>query len=125
MLATAFLGAFGLDAANAQTLALAQRVKAQAHVLPNPSTLRIADGPRLFGDITIQKVPERPLTDKADASRVFFLCVGQSNVLRHLADLGFVQLTNREQGFGQLRLVKSVQEVALVLRRVKPLEQFV
>ena len=118
------LRAFGLDAANAQPLALAQRVKAQAHMLAQHAALIAFDQAGCLRNVTVQKLAERPLADKADAGRVFFLRVWQANLVSYPAYLGLFQFAHREQRFGQLRLVQPVQKVALVFGRVQALEQF-
>ena len=53
VVAATALSAFVFDAAYAQTLALAQRVKTQALVLANLSPCVRLDGPRRFGDVAV------------------------------------------------------------------------
>ncbi len=55
--------------------------------------------------------------------RVLLLRVRQPDLGCDAAHLGLVQLADREPGARELRLGQAVQEVALVLRRVQPLEQ--
>ena len=74
--ATAALGPFGFEPANAQALALAQGVEAQAHVLADGAATRVLDGPGRFGNVAVQKITKRPLANEADAGRVFFSGVG-------------------------------------------------
>jgi hypothetical protein len=80
---------------------------------------------RFFADVAVQKFAERPLANEADARRVFFPSVGQADLFGNAAHLGLVQLTDREQRFGQLRLVQAVQKVTLVFAGVQSLEQLV
>ena len=91
------LGAFGLDAAYAQALALAQRIKAQAHVLAQHAALVVFDRAGGFGDVTVKELSERPLANKADAGRVFLFRVGQADLVGDTAHLGLAQLTHRKQ----------------------------
>ena len=49
--------------------------------------------------------------------------LGQANLVGNAPHLGLVQLTHRKERFGQLGLVQPVQEVALVLQRVEPLQK--
>ena len=114
VVAAAALCTFGLEAANAQSLALAQCVKAQAHVLADGLSLVVLDRARLLGDIAVQKVSERPLADEADAGLVLLLCVGQADLKCQAAHLGLVQFADREQCFRELVLAQPVQEIALV-----------
>ena len=65
--ATATSLSFGFQAANAQPLALAQGVKAQADVLANALAEFVFDRARLVGDVAIQKLTKRTLTYKTDA----------------------------------------------------------
>ena len=53
MFSAAALRAFFFDAANAQTLALAQRVKTQALVLPDLAPRICLDGAGRFGDVAV------------------------------------------------------------------------
>ena len=46
-------GAFGFQPANAQALALAQGVKAQAHMLANGVALVVFDRAGLFADVAV------------------------------------------------------------------------
>ena len=64
VLAAALLGALGLDATNAETLTLTQRIEAQPNVLPQNSAARVFDWSRLFGDVSVQEIPEWPFTDE-------------------------------------------------------------
>ena len=91
------IGAFGLDAAYAQALALTQRVKAQAHVFAQHAALVVFDRAGGFGDVTVKELSERPLANKADAGRVFLFRVGQADLVGDTAHLGLVQLTHRKQ----------------------------
>ena len=61
------LCAFFFDAAYAQTLALAQGVKAQALVAANHTPCIRLDGAWGFGDVAVQELPERPLANEANA----------------------------------------------------------
>ena len=76
VLAATALGAFGLEAAYAQALALAQGVKAQAHVLAHGAPALVLDGTGLFGDVAVQKITKRALANEADAGGIFFAGVG-------------------------------------------------
>ena len=53
MLAAAALGAFGLEPADAQALALAQGVKTQTHMLADGAALFVLDGAGFFGDVLV------------------------------------------------------------------------
>ena len=87
----------GLYAADAQALALAQRVKAQAHMLADHAAVVALDRPRCFGNVAIEKFAERPLANEADAGRVFLAGIGQANLIGNASHLAFVQLTHRKQ----------------------------
>ena len=112
-----------LHAADAQALALAQGVEAQAHVLADHAAVFVLDAAGRMLQVAVQELAERPLTDEADAGRVLLLGVGQADLLGDAAHLGLVQLTHWKQRAAELRLRQPVQEVALVLARVQALEQ--
>ena len=76
-----------------------------------------------LGDVAVEKFTEGPLADEADAGRIFFLGVGQADLVGNAPHLGLVQLTHWEQGLGQLRLAQAVQKVTLVFARIQALEQ--
>ena len=67
VLATTSLRPFGLDAADTQSLTLAQGVETQTHVLADGAPLVVLDRTGLAGDIAVQKFTERPLANEADA----------------------------------------------------------
>ena len=100
MLTAPFLSAFGFQAADTQTLALTQGVKRQAYMLANGLALGVLDGARLFGDVAVQKLPEGPLANEANAGRVFLFGIRELHVLGNAAHLGLVQLADGEQCFG-------------------------
>ena len=122
VVAAAALRTFGLDATNAQALALAQGVERQAYMLPDGVAFGVFDRPGLFGDVAIQEVAERALPDEANARRVFLLGIGQPDLVCNPAHFGFMKLTHWKQRFGQLRLIQPMQKVALVLGGVQAFE---
>jgi len=82
-------------------------------------------GTGLLADVAVEEVAERAFADETDAGRVFFPGIGQADFFGDAAHLGFFEFADGEQGLRQLGLVEAVQEIALVLERVEPLEQFV
>ena len=100
-------GAPGFHAANAQALALAERVKRQAHMLAQNAALVVLDRAGCLGNVAVQELAERSFANEADAGGVFFLRVRQSDFVGNAPYIGFAQLADREQCFGQLRLVCS------------------
>ena len=117
------LRAARLHAANAQALALPQSVKTQADVLAQHAALGVFDGAGLLGNVAVQKLAKRTLANETNAGRILLGCVRQTNLVGNAAHLGFQQLADGKQRFGQLRLVQAVQKVALVFGRVQPFEQ--
>ena len=67
MFAAAFLCAAHLQAANAQALALTQRVKRQAYMLANGVAFGILNRTGLFGDVAVEEFTEWPLAYEANA----------------------------------------------------------
>ena len=121
--ATAARRTLVLHAANAQSLALAQGVEAQAHMLAELAAAVVDDGAGRVAQVAVEELAERALANEADAGRVLFLCIRQADLLGQAAHLGLRQLAHRKQGARELGLVQPVEEVALVLQRVQALEQ--
>src|SRR6056300_261917 len=99
---------FCFEPPNTQTLALPQRVKAQAHMLSDGSAGVVFDRAGCLGNVAIQKLAEWTFADKANSAGVFFLGIWQTNVLCNLPYLSLVQLANWEHRFGQLCLIEAV-----------------
>src|SRR5206468_7804484 len=89
-----------LDAADAQALALSQRIERQALVLADRAAARVLDRPRLLADVAVQELAERPLADEADAGGVLLLRVGQAHLFGDLPHHGLAQLADGEQRLG-------------------------
>ena len=89
----------------------------------NGAACGILDRARLLADVAVQKFAEGPLANEADARGVFLFGIGQTDLFGNAAHFSLVQLAHRKQGFGQLRLVQPVQEIALVFAGVQALEQ--
>ncbi|MNT44181.1 hypothetical protein D3C72_1806980 [compost metagenome] len=123
MVARAACRTLFLDAADAQARALAQRIERQPHVLAQLAVAVVQDQAGLLADVAVEEVAKRALADEADTGGIFLLGIGQANFFGNAAHLGLPQLAHREQGLGQLCLVQAVQEIALVLGGVEPLEQ--
>jgi hypothetical protein len=109
--------------ADADALALAQRVEGQADVLAHHAAVGAADRARRGRQVAVEELAERPLADEADAGRVFLLGVGQADLVGDAAHLALGQLAHRKQRLRELRLVQPMQEVALVLGRVETAQQ--
>ena len=114
-----------LHAADADALALAQRIKTQAHVFAHRLAVGRLHRARLVRQVAVQKFAERAFADKTDARRILLLRVRQRQLFGDLAHLRLRDFTERKQGFRQLRLVQTVQEVALVLAGVDGFQQFI
>lgn len=86
-------------AANANAFALAQRVKAQAHMLANLLAFIVQNGPRCSRQVAIQKLTERAFANEANASAVFFGGVGQAQAQVQFFELRFSGFRPAETGF--------------------------
>src|SRR3569832_125843 len=120
--AAAIVRALRLDSADAEALALSERVERQALALADHPALLVLDRAGLLADVAIEEFAERPLSDEADAGRILLLRVGQADLARDAAHFRLAQFADGEQRLRHLRLVQSMQEVALVLRFVEALE---
>src|SRR5262245_56258299 len=100
--------------AEADAFALADGVEGESDVLANDFSIGGLDkawGPR---QITVEKVPERPLADEADAGRVLLRVVRQAGFKGDAPHFGFLHLADREKDTRDLLPVETMQEVALV-----------
>src|SRR5262245_30999600 len=112
-----------LEAADAQPLALAERVEAQPDVAADDAAAVVFDCTRRVTEVAIEKLAKRPLANEADAGGVLLLRVRQPNLGGDLAYLRLLQFARREERAGELSLVQAVQEVTLVLAAVAAFEQ--
>ncbi len=118
-------GAFTvLAATDVQAFALADGVIGHA-VVRAEHTLIVerADLAGVRRQVAHQEFLERPLADEADAGRVFLHRNVQAGGGGDFAHLALVDAGQRKEGFRQLRLIQTVQEVALILAGVFGLEQ--
>lgn len=113
-----------LAAAEADALALAERIEREADVLADELAVRRLHRARFRRQIAVQEVAERPLADEADAGRILLLRVRQPDLRGDLAHLRLRDLAEREHRLRQLRLVQPVQEIRLVFRMIERLQQF-
>ena len=91
------LRALVANATDTQSLALANGVEAQPHVLTQRTAGRVLDRSGLLCDVPVQKVAERPLPDEADAGGVFLARIRQPDLVRDAADFDLAQFTDREK----------------------------
>ena len=76
-----------LDAADAQALALAERVEAQADVAADRASALVFDRAGLMAQVAVEELAKRPLADEADAGGVLLLRVRQLDLGGDLAHL--------------------------------------
>ncbi len=107
----------------ADAFALSEGVERQSQMLAYRLALRGFHRAGLRGQVAAEKVAKRALADEADAGGVFFAGVVQAYRFGHFAHFGLVQLAHRKQRARELRLIESVQKVALVFRGVQPAQQ--
>lgn len=112
------------QAADAQTLTLADGVVHQAMVAADDFTFGGLDLARLGRQVLLEEIAEAAFADKADTGGILFLRGGQVVFLGNRAYFGFFEFADREQRLGDLFATHGVQEVALVLVRIQALEQF-
>ncbi len=112
-----------LAPADADALALADRVEHQPDVLADDGSLGRAHKSGLARQITIEELSKRPLADETDAGRVLLRVHRQVGGLGKFAHPGLGELAQRKQHARELLLIEPVQEVALILGAVARLEQ--
>jgi hypothetical protein len=115
-------GAFA-PAADAQALALSDRVVHEPLVLAHALAFRRRHRARLLRQVTRQEFAERPLADEADAGGVALGVVRQARFAREPAHIGLEQVAQGKHRARELRLREPVEEIALVLAGVEALQQ--
>src|SRR5450830_78776 len=111
--------------AYAYAFSLPDGVESEADVLADHAALGCADRTGHARQITVEEFAERTLADETDAGRVFLGVHRQACLFGDPAHLGFLQLRQRKNRTGELRLAEPVQEIALVLALVRRFEQLV
>src|SRR5262245_21071616 len=106
------------NAADADTLSLADGVEGKPDVLPQPLAVLVHDRAWNLRQVTVQELAERPLADEADAGRVLLRVVRQPGLSREPPHLGLLHFADRKHHARELLLVQAVQEIALVLARI-------
>ena len=94
----------------------------QAAVLANVFTFWCFYAARLCRQVLLKEVFKTTFADEADASRVFFGGRYQVVLFGYSANLRLFQLANRKKRHGDLFSADGMQEVALVLVAIKPLQ---
>src|SRR5690606_33675052 len=112
------LAAAAARAADAEALALADRVECETVVRADHAPVVGDDRTRARRQITAEELAERALADEADAGGVLALRVRQTDRCGDLAHFALVQFAQWEQRARELRLRQAMQEVALVLAAV-------
>src|SRR5690606_37383704 len=103
-----------LDATYAQAFALAQGIERKTLMLTNDHTFRRFDRARMRRQIPIQELAKRPFPNKTNTGRILLGGIGQLQRLCNASNLGLGNFAQREQGMGQLTLIKPMQEIALI-----------
>jgi hypothetical protein len=109
--------------ADAQALALAERVIHEPAVLPEPAAGAVLDIAGLRGQELRQELREGPFADEADAGAVFLVEDRQHQLARPAPDFLLAQAADREQRPRECVGRHGVQEVALVLAGVDTAQQ--
>src|ERR1700694_235267 len=99
-------GSVALDPAYAYAFSLSDGVESEADVLADHSALGRADRARFVGQIAVEEFAERTLADETDAGRVALGVHRQACLFGDLAHLGFLQLRQRKNRTGELRLAE-------------------
>ena len=112
------------DATDVQSFALAERVKGQPVVFAQQSAVvKAANLTLARRQVTHQKFLERTFADETDAGRILLECDVQRCRRSQGAHIPFEHPGQRKQGARELRLIEAMQKIALILRRIRRLEQ--
>ena len=109
--------------ADAEALTLPDRVVHQSHVAPDDAAFGRDHVARFAREIAVQELPERTFADEADPGGILLRVVRQADAFGERADIALQPAAEREERARELLLVQAVQEIALVLRAVRGLEQ--
>ena len=92
-------------------------------MLPHRPAIRRFDRTRFPGQVAVEEFAEGALADEADPGGVFLVVVGQPCLRGDSPDFLLFEMADRKQHLRELRLVQTVQEIALVLGRVRAAQQ--
>jgi hypothetical protein len=81
------------------------------------------DRARQWCDVLLQKLPERPFANKADAGAVALCKYRQTGLSCQVAHLRLVQFANRHHDVGKVGAAHCMQKIGLVFLWVQTLEQ--
>ena len=105
--------------AELQPAALPEGVVHQPDMLPDFLPVRGEDAPRSGGKVLLQKFAEVALADETDARAVLLARGGEPLARGDRAHFGFLHAAERKEHVCKLRLRHLVEEVRLVLARVR------
>src|ERR1700730_104528 len=102
---------------------LAQGVEGETAMLAYHQAHVVFDRAGLHVKVAAQELLNRPLADETDARAVRLVIHRQPRRMRQPSYLRLAQLAERKQGSAQRRGGNAVKKVALILRRVRGLEE--
>src|SRR3970282_1553944 len=127
------VGAFGGDiprgvaevfpAAEMQAVTLSERIERETAMGAEQLAVGRADRARRGRQVTTQEIRERPLADEANAGALLLAGHRDSRGSGKRADFGFEKVAERKDHVREILATHGVQEVALVLAPIAPLEQ--
>ena len=109
--------------ADPEALALPDRVVHQSHVASDDAAFRRHHVAGFARQVAVQEFAERAFADEADPGGILLRVVRQADAFGERADVALQPAAEREERARELLLVQAVQEIALVLRAVRGLEQ--
>ena len=77
-------------------------------MLTNNSSVRCFNRTGLVGEVTMEELAERTLSDKADTGAVFFLGVRKTDFFGNSAYFGLAHVSDREHGLRELVLIEAI-----------------
>ena len=106
-------------AAHANAFALTERIKTQAHMFANQAPAGLPDRAGAVGQIARQKLPERPLTNKADSGGVLLGGIWKADPTGDLPNDRLWQVSHREQGSRKLGLIEPMKKITLIFSGIQ------
>src|SRR6185312_15003861 len=117
------LAAGAMPAADAESVALAQGVIHHPLVFADPPAVGRAHLARACGNVPRQEAAEVALADEADAGGILLRMGRQRRLAGQFAHARLLDPAQRKQRGGQLLLAQRMQEITLVLGRVRRPQQ--
>ena len=108
-----------LGAAHADTFALTQGVKTQAHMFAEHASAGLPYWAGAMGQVARQKLPERPFANETDSGGVFLRRIRQADPTGNLPNNGLREVAYRKKRSSELCLVQPMEKITLIFGTIQ------